>query len=330
MYYAAVAKLAIRNRLKIYRSQDHEGSTPSRGTIIMTKLLVIVGPTATGKSDLAVKLAKKFKGEIISADSRQVYKGLDVGTGKITKKEMKSIPHYLLDVADPKKQFSVVKYVELADQAIAKIIKKGKLPILCGGTGFYIHALVDRIVLPDVPADKKLRKELSTKTSEELIAVLKKLDPSRAMTVDQKNSRRIIRAIEIATRLGKVPEVQRMQGHFDPLFIGLLPDPRILKNRINKRLIKRIKYGMIEEAKKLHKNGLSWKRMNELGLEYRYLAMFLQNKITKDEMIEKLSTEIWRYAKRQMTWFKKDHRIKWFGLGQSKMIEKKIKKWQTA
>jgi tRNA dimethylallyltransferase len=124
------------------------------------RVLVIVGPTATGKSDLAVRLAKKFKGEIISADSRQVYAGLDIGTGKITKAEMKGVPHYLLDVANPKKKFSVVKYVELAEKAIQEIVNKGKLPIIVGGTGFYIEALVDGVVLPDVPPDNKLRKKL--------------------------------------------------------------------------------------------------------------------------------------------------------------------------
>lgn len=275
------------------------------------KILIILGPTATGKSDLAVKLAKKMEGEVISADSRQVYKGLDIGTGKITKKEMAGVPHHLLDVADPKKQFSVVKYVEQAEKAIDQITSKNKLPIVCGGTGFYIEALVDGIVLPDVPPDKDLRKRLAKKSSGELFNMLKKLDGNRVKNIDPKNSRRIIRAIEIATALGKVPSIKKSPPKYDVLSIGLtLPDAE-LKKKIKIRLEKRLKEGMIGEAEKLHKNGLSWKRMNELGLEYRYLALYLQKKISLEEMRKKLETEIWRYAKRQMTWFKRDKRIRW-------------------
>src|SRR5579864_8715932 len=172
-----------------------------------SKILVILGPTATGKSDLAVGLALKFNGEIISADSRQVYKGLDIGTGKITKKEMKGVSHYLLDVASPKKTFTVSKFKELADRKIEDILKRNKLPIICGGTGFYIQSIVDNIVLPDVDRDEKLRKRLVDKSKNELLLLLKKLDPERAKTVDYNNPPRLIRAIEIATALGKVPHL---------------------------------------------------------------------------------------------------------------------------
>lgn len=276
-----------------------------------SKILVIVGPTATGKSDLAVKLAKKMRGEIISADSRQVYKGLDIGTGKITKKEMAGVPHHLLDVADPKKQFSVVKYVELAEKAIASIIVNNKIPIIVGGTGFYIQSLIDGTVLPDVLPNPGLRKELSKKSADELITILKKIDPKRAKEIDPKNSRRIIRAIEIATALGKVPSIKKSPPKYDTLFIGLTLPTEELKKKIKLRLEKRLKDGMIKEAVELHKNGLSWRRMDELGLEYRYLALYLQKKISLEELKKKLETEIWRYAKRQMTWFKRDKRIRW-------------------
>ncbi|MDP3962333.1 MAG: tRNA (adenosine(37)-N6)-dimethylallyltransferase MiaA [bacterium] len=292
----------------------------------MKKILVILGPTATGKSDLAVKLAKKFKGEVISADSRQVYEGLDIGTGKITKKEMGGVPHHLLDVADPKKQFSVVKYVRHAEEIIEDIIHRNKLPIICGGTGFYIQALVDGIILPEVPPNPELRKKLSKKTSSELMKILKKLDPKRASGIDSHNSRRIIRAIEIAGVLGKVPPIRKILK-YDPLFIGLDLPAEDLRKKIKIRLEKRLKKGMLEEARKLHKDGLSWKRMNELGLEYRYLALYLQKKITLDEMNKKLETEIWHYAKRQMTWFKKDKRIKWFDPDHIGKIEKEARKF---
>ena len=292
-----------------------------------TKLLVILGPTATGKSDLAIRLAKKFEGEVLSADSRQVYKGMDIGTGKITKKEMRGIPHYLLDVENPKKRFTVAKFVELANNAIEKINEKNKLPIICGGTGFYIQALVDGIILPDVSPDEKLRKKLQKKSCEELMEMLEKLDPIRAKNIDRKNARRIIRAIEISLALGKVPKLKKKNNNFNPLFIGSFLPKEELKEKIKNRLLKRIEIGMIEEAKKLHKNGLSYKRMDELGLEYRYLALYLQRKIPKEEMIDKLEKEIGHFAQRQMTWFKKDKRIKWYNPKDLRKIEREVRKF---
>lgn len=281
-------------------------------------ILVIVGPTASGKSDLAVKLAKKFNGEVVSADSRQVYKGLDIGTGKITKKEMKGVPHHLLDVADPKKPFNVIEYVKLADEAIAGILKRGKLPIICGGTGFYIQALVDRIAFPEVPANKKLRKQLGSKIVSQLLTQLKKLDSKRFKQIsenesDRQNKRRIIRAIEVGRVVKKTAfPVNATQSHlYKTYFIGLNPLRDELRAKIHARLLKRLKAGMLDEATRLHKKGLSWKRMEELGLEYRYMARFLQGKISKNEMIEKLNIEIGKYAKRQMTWFRRDKRIIW-------------------
>jgi len=278
-----------------------------------TKVIVILGPTASGKSDLAVRLARKYKGEIISADSRQVYKGLDIGTGKITRKEMRGVPHHLLDVADPKKRYSVVQFVRDAEKAIEDIVARKRLPILCGGTGFYIQALVDGIILPDVPAHPELRTQLSKKSAAQLFTMLKKLDPVRARNIDPKNARRIIRAIEIARALGRVPKLRKSASRYSPVFIGLAVPPHILKEKIILRLERRLKQGMIEEARELHKKGLTWKRMDELGLEYRYLALYLQKKMTLEEMKKKLATEIWHYAKRQMTWFRRDGRIRWVG-----------------
>lgn len=288
------------------------------------RVLVICGPTATGKSDLAVRLAKKYKGEIISADSRQVYSGLDIGTGKITQKEMKGVPHHLLDVAHPKKKFTVVEYAEQAGQAINDIVARGRVPIVVGGTGFYIEALIDGIILPEVPADEKFRHLLSKKTALQLYAMLKKLDPKRARTMDPHNSRRLIRAIEIARALGKVPQIEKVR-RYKPLFIGLNLPPEELKKKIKIRLEKRLEAGMVKEAQRLHKNGLTWKRMNELGLEYRYLALYLTKALTLNEMKEKLEREIWQYVRRQLTWFKRDRRITWFEPKDFKKIEKEIK-----
>jgi len=276
------------------------------------KIIVILGPTATGKSDIAVTIAKKFNGEIVSADSRQVYKGMDLGSGKITKKEMASVPHHLLDVVNPKTFFSVVKYKELAEKAIEKIVSKNKIPIICGGTGFYIDSIVKNISLPEVKLNKKLRQKLEKYSAEKLFDMLKKLSPSRAKNIDNHNKVRLIRAIEIAKALGNVPGVKNGQSKYDFIFIGLDTDDSILKKRISIRLFARIRAGMINEIRKLHEQGVSWKRLESFGLEYRQTALFLQKKISKDQMIENLKTEIWHFVKRQRTWFKRNKNIKWF------------------
>lgn len=274
------------------------------------RIIVILGQTSTGKSDFAVKIAKMVNGEIISADSRQVYKGMNLGTGKITKKEMSGIPHHLLDVVSPKKIFSVDEYKKLADKKIKEIISHGKVPIICGGTGFYIDAIVYGIEFPTVKPNIKLRKKLEKLTNEALLKYLIKLDKSRAKNIDIKNKVRLIRAIEIVKVLGKVPKIKN-KVRYDTIKIGLTLPDEILKEKIKTRLAARIKKGMLREIKKLHDEGVSWKRMNELGLEYRYGALYLQGKITKQEMIEKLNTEIWHYAKRQKTWFKRDKNTIW-------------------
>jgi len=275
------------------------------------EIVVILGPTASGKSALAVKIAKKINGEIVSADSRQVYKGLNIGSGKITKKEMSDIPHYCMDIVSPKKIFTVVDFKKYADKAIEKIFAKNKTPIIVGGTGLYIQAIVDNIALPEVKPDWKLRKELEKKTTKEMFAILKKLDPRRAKNIDAKNPRRLIRAIEIAKVLGKVPNLDIQCPSWGATQIGIkLPD-EVLKKNIEKRIKKMLKDGLVAETKKLKKSGLSWKRIYELGFEYKYPALFLQKKINKDEMLSKMLTENWQYAKRQMTWFKRDKRIEW-------------------
>ncbi len=277
----------------------------------LPKLLVILGPTATGKSALAIQMARKYNGEVVSADSRQVYSGLDIGTGKVTKREMQGVPHHLLDVASAKRQFSVAQYKKLTEKAIADILSRGKLPILCGGTGWYIDAVAENILTPEVPPNLALRKELAEKSLVELLAMLKKLDPERSESVEQKNPRRIIRAIEIAQTLGKVPALSQGEKKYDVQYIGLdLPDTK-LKQNIHVRLLVRMKRGMIAEAKRLHSEGLSLKRMEELGLEYRYLALYLQNKISKEKMLEEIETKSWQYARRQRTWFQRNKKIEW-------------------
>jgi len=290
------------------------------------KIIVILGPTASGKSALAVKFAKKFNGEVISADSRQVYKGLNIGTGKITKEEMLNIPHHMLDVLSPKKVFTAAEFKNKTDKIIQDILSRDKVPILCGGTGFYIQAIVDNVEFPNVLPNPVLRKKLSPLGVETLFAKLKKLDSERAKTSDRYNKVRLIRAIEIATVLGKVPKVIS-NPQFETLQIGIKTDEKELKKKIHARLVTRLQQGMITEVRNLHKNGLSWKRLHELGLEYRYISNYLQSKSSKDEMFKKLETAIWHFARRQMTWFKRDKRIKWFIISERKQLEKEIKKF---
>ncbi len=270
----------------------------------MQKLIVVCGPTATGKSDYAVALAKKVNGEIISADSRQVYKGLDIGSGKITLSEMEGVPHHMLDVVSPQEPFSVTEYKTLAVQAINDIVARGKTPIIVGGTGFYIDAIICDTMFPSVPPNKTLREQLHQNSTIANFRVLEELDPRRAALIDRHNNMRLIRAIEIATALGSVPELQKTT-QYDVEWIYLdFPDEE-LKERIHTRLIKRIEGGMVEEVAELHKNGLSWERLESLGLEYRFVAQYLQGAVEKDTMLTLLETAIWQYAKRQRTWFKK-------------------------
>jgi len=297
------------------------------------KLLVIVGPTASGKTNLSIKLAKKFSAlggsalgwngaEIVSADSRQVYKGMNIGTGKITKKEMQSIPHHLLDIVSPKTRFDVTKYKKKALRIIKDIQKRDKLPILIGGTGFYIQAITDGIIFPQVKPDWKLRSSLEKKDIKDLFKELKSLDPQRAKTIEKYNKRRLIRALEIIKKTNKpVPKIKNDPIDSDILILGIKKEE--IKELIKIRLLKRLRQGMIAEVKRLKQSGVSWKRLEEFGLEYRYIALYLQKKITKEEMIEKLQKEIEHYAKRQMTWFKKDQRINWIkNLSQAQKILK--------
>lgn len=291
-----------------------------------SKIIVILGQTATGKSAIAVKLAKKFGGEIISCDSRQVYRGLDIGSGKITKREMLGIPHHLLDVANPKRKFSVAQYKKLADKEIQRIHAAGKIPIIVGGTGFYIQAVIDNLILPNVKPNYKLRKKLEKKSVNVLFNILKKLDRYRAREIEKDNPRRLIRAIEIAQELGRVPKL-KTNPKYNALQIGLkLPDKK-LNEKIHKRLLARIKGGMVSESRHLHAQGLSYKRMESLGLEYRYIALYLQRKMEKDEMLTKLETEVRRFARRQKGWFKRDRRIKWFSPSEVGKIEKEVRRF---
>ena len=288
-------------------------------------LIVIAGPTASGKSDLAIALAQKYNGEIISADSRQVYCGMDIGTGKvirdtpeISKYQLSNqnslyfsggIRHHLLDVADPRIEYNISHFLVDAETAIVDITTRGKLPILCGGTHFWIQALVDGTNLPSVPPDSALRTILAPKSTEELFSMLHEKDPLRAETIDRHNRLRLIRALEICAALGTVPPLSGNQKskitNHKPLILVLNPETDVLKKNIAERLEKRFAEGMIDEIRHLHTNGLSWERLESFGLEYRSIARFLQGFITEPDMKTELSAASWQYARRQLTWLRR-------------------------
>ena len=255
----------------------------------------------------------KFNGEVISADSRQVYKGLNIGSGKITERETRGVPHHLLDVASPKKTFTLARFKKLAEKAIAEIIGRGKLPVVCGGTGLYIDALIGGWRIPEVPPQPALRKKLERKTTDELFVLLRRLDPRRAKVIDRHNRRRLVRALEIAITTGKAVPPLEKESRYDALKIGVAFPPEELKKRIRRRLRKRLKEGMIKEVKNLRRSGLSWRRLDDLGLEYRWISRCLRGLINRKEMEATLEKEIIGYAKRQMTWFKRDKKIIWLG-----------------
>lgn len=291
------------------------------------KIIAVVGPTSSGKTALAVELAKKNGGEIVSTDSRQIYRGLDIGAGKVTKREMQGVPHHLLDIASPKRTFSVAQYQRQAKRVVADIIKRGKIPILCGGTGLYVDSIINDQAFPPVPPNTELRKKLGRLSTTELFKKLEKLDPARASNIDPKNPHRLIRAIEIATTLGSVPVLIPTNSSYDTLIIGLSLPREQLQRRIHTRLLSRMRHGMVAEATRLHNNTLSWKRMEALGLDYRYLAQFLQRKITKIEMLQKIEKENWLYAKRQMVWFKRNKNTMWFQPNDGRLVLDTVKKY---
>ncbi|MBI2065259.1 MAG: tRNA (adenosine(37)-N6)-dimethylallyltransferase MiaA [Candidatus Yanofskybacteria bacterium] len=305
----------------------------------LPKIIVIVGPTASGKSDLAIRIAKKYGGEIISADSRQVYRGMDIGTGKVLWDRIKKlritdhgsksrginsqfvirnsdyysegVRHYLIDVASPKKQFTASDFKRLGEKAIKEITDKGKIPIIVGGTGFYIDILLGRMQTAEVKPNKKLRAKLEKQSAKQLFQRLSKLDPAYSRVIDRYNKRRLIRALEIVLSTGKPVPGLVSSIKYRVLWLGINPTKEKLAENIKKRLDKRLKQGMIGEVNGLHGQGVSWNRLDNFGLEYRWISRYLRGLISNTEMRENLYGDIIKYSKRQMTWFKKNKEINW-------------------
>ncbi len=274
------------------------------------KVLVILGPTASGKTALGVHLADRYKGEIVSADSRQVYKGMDIGTAKDLKEYQigrKKIPYHLIDVISPKTEFNLAKYQKLAFKAIENILKKDKLPIIVGGTGLYLQALVDNYKLSNTTPDLKKRKILEALDKEQLFLRLEKLKPDFAHELnnsDRNNPRRLVRYLEILETESSV--ICKNKSPYQFLILGLDWSDEILKERIIKRIVDRLdNQDMLGEVQRLHAEGVSWKRLISFGLEYKFISYHLTTKLSYEEMITKLSDASYRFAKRQKTWFKR-------------------------
>jgi len=276
------------------------------------KLIVILGPTASGKSELSIELAKKFNGEVVSADSRQIYQEMNIGTAKVTKREMNNISHYLIDIIKPDQEFTLAQFKQKAIRIIKDIQKRGKIPFLVGGTGLYIQSIVDNLDIPDVKPNKKLRDGLEKLSNQELLSQLKKLDPDTANSIDFHNKRRLIRALEVCLITKKPFSKQKKKGKklFDTLQIGISLDKKTLEQRISQRADKMIKKGLIKEVGNLlirYKTSLP--SLNSIG--YTEIIQYLENKISLDQAKSLINQHSLQYAKRQITWFKRDKRIHW-------------------
>lgn len=283
-----------------------------------------MGPTASGKSALAIALAREINAEIISADSRQIYRGMDIGTGKEPGtfqwfEEMggeafgketgvymcEGIVHWMIDIAEPNEDFAVEIFCQRARSILSNLDSRGKNAIVCGGTGFWIQSLVENAQYPRVAPNKELRAILSTISVSELFEKLRSIDPKRALTIDASNPARLIRSIEIASALGAVPElIKRPDGRVWKIF-AIEKEKEVLRSNIEKRLQSRLDLGMVEEVKKLHVQGISWEKLDAFGLEYRWISRYLRDLVTFEEMREKLLFDIIHYAKRQIVWIRR-------------------------
>lgn len=274
-------------------------------------LIVILGPTASGKTSLAARLASELDSEIISADSRQVFKGMDIGTGKDLAEffiDGKHIPHHLIDIIDPTDEFSVYDFQKLFYKVFEDLISKEIVPVLVGGTGLYIDSVLRGYSMQKVPHNEELRAELDGADLDSIVTRLKTLRPELHNTTDLFEKERAIRALEIAIFEIDNPVQKENRPEIVPLVFGTRWDRSLLRDRITKRLKDRLDSGMIEEVERLHREGISWDKLDYFGLEYRYLGKYLQGELSRNDMFQKLNSAIHQFAKRQETWFRRMER----------------------
>lgn len=270
-------------------------------------LLTILGPTASGKTRLAVALAERLSGEIISADSRQVFRGMDIGSGKDLH-EYGQIPYHLINILEAGEEFSVFAFQRLFQAAFHDISSRGRLPILCGGSGMYLDAALRGYRLEAVPPDHQLRAELAVKSDQELCEILAALRPEQHNKTDLLERQRTIRAIEIARNDAAGQKTEQRFTDLQPLVIGIRLERDEMRRRITERLRLRLENGLIEEVQKLHQGGISWERLDYYGLEYRYVGAFLRGDLNRNDLFQKLNSAIHDFAKRQGNWFRKMER----------------------
>jgi tRNA dimethylallyltransferase len=285
----------------------------------MNKLIAIIGPTGIGKTKLAIQLTRRFNGEIINADSRQIYRYMDIGTAKPSSEELASVPHHLVDIIEPNREFSLAEYQRLAYDAINDIQARGKLPFLVGGSGLYVWAVLEGWTIPHVAPDVTFRRQLEKKVEigqgTELYQELKQIDPLAASKIDPRNIRRVIRALEV-TRLTEKPfsQLQKKQPPpYQTLIIGLTAGRKELYRRANERVDRMIKHGFVEEVSTLLKKGYNLNLPSMSSIGYREIGQYIQGEMTLDEAIYKIKTGTHRFIRHQYAWFRlKDERIKWF------------------
>jgi tRNA dimethylallyltransferase len=274
-------------------------------------LLVVLGPTASGKTGLAVCLARRIGGEILSADSRQVYRGMDLGTGKDLAEYGRKgdlVPYHLIDICDPGEEFSVFDFQELFYPCFREILRRGRIPVLAGGTGLYLDAVLRGYRMVAVPENPEFHARLAGEPMESLRRRLLSLCPDAHNSTDLLERDRLIRAIEIAEFSQTHPRDPETPSVVSPLVIGIRCERNDLRRKITLRLLARLEAGMIDEVRRLHDQGITWKRLESFGLEYRYISLYLQEKITREEMFQTLNTRIHQFAKRQETWFRRMER----------------------
>ncbi|HNQ65541.1 MAG TPA: tRNA (adenosine(37)-N6)-dimethylallyltransferase MiaA [Smithella sp.] len=296
-------------------------------------LIVILGPTASGKTRLAAQLACDFQGEVISADSRQVYRTMNIGTGKDLKEYVidgRQIPYHLIDIEDPENEFNVFEFQKRFYAVFSAIRQRKKLPVLTGGTGLYLEAVLCAYDMPEAPINEEIRRELSEKSIEELQDLLCRLKPHLHNRTDLDDKKRLLRAVEIEKARIRNNQDLRDRPEITAAVFGVRWERSVLRNRITKRLEERLENGMIEEVADLHAAGLSWLRLESFGLEYRFISEYLQQRLTFDEMKNRLNIAIHQFAKRQETWFRRMERkgvqINWIDNGDYLLLAEKVAK----